>query len=44
MRLDIPAGTAIRFEPANERTVQPVAYAGSSHICGLRGRLSAAVD
>ncbi|HUJ28765.1 MAG TPA: urease subunit gamma [Myxococcales bacterium] len=28
MRLDIPAGTAVRFEPGEEKTVQLVAYAG----------------
>jgi len=27
-RLDIPAGTAVRFEPGQARTVQLVAYAG----------------
>jgi urease subunit gamma/beta len=30
MRLDVPAGTAVRFEPGETRTVQLVAYAGGS--------------
>ncbi|HET7787333.1 MAG TPA: urease subunit gamma [Myxococcales bacterium] len=30
MRLDIPAGTAVRFEPGETRTVQLVAFAGGS--------------
>ncbi len=30
MRLDIPAGTAVRFEPGESRTVQLVAFAGGS--------------
>ena len=29
-RLDIPAGTAVRFEPGESRTVQLVAFAGGS--------------
>ena len=43
MRLDIPAGTAIRFEPGDERTVQLVAYAGQRHIYGFRGFINAAL-
>ena len=35
MRLDIPAGTAVRFEPGQTREVRLVAYAGA------RARLSA---
>lgn len=36
-RLDIPAGTAVRFEPGQSRTVQLVDYAGKREIYGFRG-------
>ena len=35
MRLDIPAGTAVRFEPGDERTVTLVAVAGTKEIYGF---------
>lgn len=35
-RLDVPAGTAIRFELGQERTITLVAYAGSREIYGFR--------
>jgi urease subunit beta len=35
-RLDIPAGTAVRFEPGQQREVQLVAYAGLRRIYGFR--------
>jgi urease subunit gamma/beta len=34
MRLDIPAGTAVRFEPGETKTVQLVAYAGAKVVRG----------
>ena len=34
-RLDIPAGTAVRFEPGQTRTVQLVAYAGGRRVFGF---------
>ena len=37
MRLDIPAGTAVRFEPGQTREVQLVALAGKRTIYGFRG-------
>jgi len=37
MRLDIPAGTAVRFEPGQSREVILVALAGSKTIYGFRG-------
>ncbi|MFN4196333.1 MAG: urease subunit beta [Thermosynechococcus sp.] len=40
MRLDIPAGTAIRFEPGDERVVQLVAFGGSRQIYGFRGEVN----
>lgn len=35
MRLDIPAGTAVRFEPGQSRDVQLVAYGGKRRIYGF---------
>jgi urease beta subunit len=35
-RLDIPAGTAVRFEPGQSRTVQLVAVSGARKIFGFR--------
>jgi urease subunit beta len=37
MRLDIPSGTAIRFEPGQSREVQLIAYAGARRVVGFRG-------
>jgi urease subunit beta len=36
-RLNIPAGTAIRFEPGQTRTVELVAYAGERKVFGFNG-------
>jgi urease subunit beta len=38
-RLDIPAGTAVRFEPGESRTVRLVAYAGARIVHGFQGRI-----
>ena len=43
-RLDIAAGTAVRFEPGQTREVQLVAYAGDRHVYGFRGRIMGALD
>ncbi len=37
MRLDIPAGTAVRFEPGDEKIVNLVALAGAREVHGLNG-------
>jgi urease subunit beta len=37
-RLNIPAGTAVRFEPGQARTVQLVAYAGNVKCMASRAR------
>jgi urease subunit beta len=37
MRLDIPAGTAVRFEPGDEKKVQLIPFAGSREIYGFNG-------
>jgi urease beta subunit len=45
MRLDIPAGTAVRFEPGDEKEVGLVELAGAREVHGLNGLTSgAAVD
>lgn len=36
-RLDIPAGTAVRFEPGQRRTVTLVPFAGARRVYGFRG-------
>ncbi|VEP16296.1 urease beta subunit [Hyella patelloides LEGE 07179] len=37
MRLDIPAGTAVRFEPGDEKDVNLVPFAGSREVYGFNG-------
>src|SRR5712672_2242456 len=37
MRLDIPAGTAVRFEPGEIKTVQLIPVAGARHVYGGSG-------
>ncbi|MEL6385093.1 MAG: urease subunit beta [Cyanobacteria bacterium J06626_18] len=44
MRLDIPAGTAVRFEPGDEREVTLVALAGSRQVYGLNALVNGALD
>jgi len=39
-RLDIPAGTAVRFEPGQTREVRLVAYAGARHVFGFNGKVN----
>lgn len=36
-RLDIPAGTAVRFEPGQTRSVRLVPYRGKREVYGFRG-------
>lgn len=43
-RLNIPAGTAVRFEPGSSRTVQLVEYAGDKRIFGFRGQIMGALE
>ena len=39
-RLDIPAGTAMRFEPGQTREVRLVAYAGGRRVVGFNGKIN----
>ena len=43
-RLNIPAGTAVRFEPGQQRTVELVAMAGKREIYGFRGLINGAIE
>ena len=38
-RLNIPAGTAVRIEPGQTRTVELVAYAGKREVYGFQGKV-----
>src|SRR5579871_3323098 len=40
MRLDIPAGTAVRFEPGQTRQVSLVPYGGKRRVYGFQGRIA----
>ena len=44
MRLNIPAGTAVRFEPGDEKEVELVALAGSREVYGFNGLVSGKLD
>jgi len=44
MRLDIPAGTAIRFEPGQSREVRLVPYQGTRRVIGFRGAVMGSLD
>jgi urease subunit beta len=39
MRLHIASGTAVRFEPGQQRTVELVDYAGERQVYGFRGHV-----
>ena len=43
MRLNIASGTAVRFEPGQQRTVELVDYAGDRQIWGFRGLVQGAL-
>jgi urease subunit beta len=43
-RLDVPAGTSVRFEPGIERLVSLVALGGDRIVYGLRGETAGALD
>jgi urease subunit beta len=44
MRLNIAAGTAVRFEPGQCRTVELVALAGARVVVGFQGKLNGPLD
>lgn len=43
-RLNIPAGTAVRFEPGQERAVELVEYGGSRVVHGFNGRIAGKLE
>lgn len=43
-RLNIAAGTAVRFEPGDTREVELVAFAGSREVYGFNGKINGALD
>ena len=43
-RLNIAAGTAVRFEPGQTRTVELIAYAGDRVVVGFRGEVMGPLD
>ena len=43
-RLNIPAGTAVRFEPGQTREVELVAYAGDRQVYGFNGQIMGGLD
>jgi urease subunit beta len=43
-RLNIPAGTAVRFEPGDTRDVELVALSGSREVFGLNGKVNGKLD
>ena len=43
-RLDIPAGTAVRFEPGQSREVALVKYAGTVTVYGFNGLINGKVE
>jgi urease subunit beta len=44
LRLDIPAGTAIRFEPGDSREVNLVPFAGERRVVGFNGLVNGPLD
>ena len=44
MRLDIAAGTAVRFEPGQSRDVKLIPIVGSRHIYGFQGNVMGPLD
>ena len=43
-RLDIPAGTAVRFEPGDEKTVNLLAFSGDRAVYGFRNRINGPLE
>ena len=44
MRLDIPAGTAVRFEPGQSRVVELIRYRGNRHVYGFNAKIQGELD
>ncbi len=44
MRLNVPAGAAVRFEPGDEKEVELVAYAGMREVYGFNNKVNGSVE
>ncbi len=44
MRLNIPSGTTVRFEPGDEKTIALTTLAGSRTVYGLNGKVNGKLD
>ena len=44
MRLNVPAGTAVRFEPGDEQTIELVSIGGKRRAHGMNGLVNGSVD
>jgi urease subunit beta len=44
MRLNIPAGTAVRFEPGQKRDVELIPYAGVRRVVGFNARIMGDIE
>jgi urease subunit beta len=43
-RLDVPAGTSVRFEPGDRKEVSIVPFAGARYVAGFRGLVAGPLD
>ena len=44
MRLDIPSGTAVRFEPGQTREVDLIKYSGKRKVYGFNGKINGQLE
>lgn len=44
MRLNIPAGTAVRFEPGDDREVELVPFVGTREVYGFNGKINGSLE
>jgi len=44
MRLDIPAGTAVRFEPGDEKSITLVPYVGTREVYGFNAQIEGKLE
>ena len=44
MRLDIPSGTAVRFEPGQTREVDLIKYSGKRIVYGFNGKINGQLE
>jgi urease subunit beta len=44
MRLNIPAGTAVRFEPGDDREVELIPFVGSRQVYGFNNKINGSIE